>query len=217
MKRKGFTLIELLVVIAIIAILAAILFPVFARARSHAHKMACLSNLKQIGIAIGMYAQDNENRLPPGVDTSGNYWYAALQSSIHNKNILICPMDSASADVSTATSYCIRDEFLDKDETGAPTTWKPILGAKFDSISYTSDTAILRDSSVNGLPGVGLNTITNQDGKLASGGLAPSVPGKPNGRGPGWHNDGDCFLFADTHVTWIAQKETNTPARLDWF
>jgi prepilin-type N-terminal cleavage/methylation domain-containing protein len=58
MRKKGFTLIELLVVIAIIAILAAILFPVFSRAREQARKTACLSNTKQIGTALQMYMQD---------------------------------------------------------------------------------------------------------------------------------------------------------------
>ena len=58
MRRKGFTLIELLVVIAIIAILAAILFPVFARARENARKSNCLSNLKQLGNGMMMYVQD---------------------------------------------------------------------------------------------------------------------------------------------------------------
>jgi prepilin-type N-terminal cleavage/methylation domain-containing protein/prepilin-type processing-associated H-X9-DG protein len=61
--RKGFTLIELLVVIAIIAILAAILFPVFARAREKARQASCSSNLKQIGLAMIMYAADYDNRL----------------------------------------------------------------------------------------------------------------------------------------------------------
>lgn len=64
MKEKGFTLIELLVVIAIIAILAAILFPVFARAREKARQSSCLSNVKQIGLAILMYVQDYDERLP---------------------------------------------------------------------------------------------------------------------------------------------------------
>ena len=65
MKRRGFTLIELLVVIAIIAILAAILFPVFARARERARQTSCLSNVKQIALAGLMYAQDWNETLPP--------------------------------------------------------------------------------------------------------------------------------------------------------
>ncbi|MEP6756569.1 MAG: DUF1559 domain-containing protein, partial [Chthonomonadales bacterium] len=62
--RRGFTLIELLVVIAIIAILAAILFPVFAKAREAARKATCLSNLKQIGLATLMYVQDYDEQFP---------------------------------------------------------------------------------------------------------------------------------------------------------
>ena len=62
--RSGFTLIELLVVIAIILILAAILFPVFARARENARRTACISNMKQIGLAVGQYAQDFDELLP---------------------------------------------------------------------------------------------------------------------------------------------------------
>lgn len=64
-KRAGFTLIELLVVIAIIAILAAILFPVFAQAREKARQTSCLSNLKQMGLGVLMYAQDNDETYPP--------------------------------------------------------------------------------------------------------------------------------------------------------
>jgi prepilin-type N-terminal cleavage/methylation domain-containing protein/prepilin-type processing-associated H-X9-DG protein len=64
MKRRGFTLIELLVVIAIIAILAAILFPVFAQAREKARGITCISNLKQIGLALLMYVQDYDEKFP---------------------------------------------------------------------------------------------------------------------------------------------------------
>ncbi len=64
-SSQGFTLIELLVVIAIIAILAAILFPVFARVRENARKIACTSNAKQFNLAILQYAQDNDETLMP--------------------------------------------------------------------------------------------------------------------------------------------------------
>ena len=70
--RKGFTLIELLVVIAIIAILAAILFPVFEKARQRARQTTCISNLRQIGLATTMYSQDNQESFPP----SATFWNA---------------------------------------------------------------------------------------------------------------------------------------------
>ena len=72
MKRNGFTLIELLVVIAIIAILAAILFPVFAQAREKAKQSSCLSNMKQIGLAMKLYADDYEGDFPNGCYTGGD-------------------------------------------------------------------------------------------------------------------------------------------------
>ena len=71
MPKKGFTLIELLVVIAIIAILAAILFPVFARAREQARKSSCLSNIKQLGLGMLMYLQDYDERFPNGRYVAG--------------------------------------------------------------------------------------------------------------------------------------------------
>jgi prepilin-type N-terminal cleavage/methylation domain-containing protein/prepilin-type processing-associated H-X9-DG protein len=71
--RRGFTLIELLVVIAIIAILAAILFPVFARAREKARQASCQSNLKQLGLACMMYAQDYDERYPLGCQDASYY------------------------------------------------------------------------------------------------------------------------------------------------
>lgn len=66
-RNQGFTLIELLVVIAIIAILAAILFPVFGRARENARRTACLSNMKQVGLGLQMYVQDYDERTPRGL------------------------------------------------------------------------------------------------------------------------------------------------------
>lgn len=101
--KRGFTLIELLVVIAIIAILAAILFPVFARAREKARQASCQSNLKQIGLAVHMYAQDYDETLPRGytdvrpLTISGGYFHVpeTLHPYIMNAQIWQCPSEAS--------------------------------------------------------------------------------------------------------------------------
>jgi len=91
--RQGFTLIELLVVIAIIAILAAILFPVFARAREKARQSSCLSNLKQLGLAFLQYAQDYDETMVSGSGYQGNSinWQYKVAPYIKNIQIYSCP------------------------------------------------------------------------------------------------------------------------------
>ena len=100
--RKGFTLIELLVVIAIIAILASILFPVFARAREKARQTSCLANMKQLVLGANMYAQDYDEQLPHDrldTDGSGTYsagdttWRTAILPYVKNRQIYLCPSD----------------------------------------------------------------------------------------------------------------------------
>ncbi len=109
-ENKGFTLIELLVVIAIIAILAAILFPVFAQAREKARQTSCASNMKQLSVAILMYAQDYDENTPIGCMYFTPLWSWRIPIADYAKNtmILICPSDSRdlkNADLSIAGSY----------------------------------------------------------------------------------------------------------------
>jgi prepilin-type N-terminal cleavage/methylation domain-containing protein/prepilin-type processing-associated H-X9-DG protein len=99
-RAKGFTLIELLVVIAIIAILAAILFPVFAKAREKARQSSCLSNLKQIGIGFQMYTQDYDQNwiecwYNNATAVGGGYrWQQVVQPYLKNTQVLECPSAS---------------------------------------------------------------------------------------------------------------------------
>ncbi|MCW3059823.1 MAG: prepilin-type N-terminal cleavage/methylation domain [Capsulimonas sp.] len=100
-NSAGFTLIELLVVIAIIAILAAILFPVFAQAREKARAISCLSNLKQIGLAFTQYNQDNDEYFPGlyqgNWNSSIGRWMDSIQPYVKNTQIFNCPSDSNTA------------------------------------------------------------------------------------------------------------------------
>ena len=106
MRRHGFTLIELLVVIAIIAILAAILFPVFAQAREKARQTQCTNNMKQNALAVLQYIQDYDERFPMSIylTTQNNQpciftLYNAMYPYIKNTDVLLCPSDRQAFDV----------------------------------------------------------------------------------------------------------------------
>ena len=107
-EKSAFTLIELLVVIAIISILASILFPVFARARENARRASCISNMKQLGLAVMMYKQDYDGRFPkagwadgenlPCPDGSGDMcgasWEVKIYPYVKSLQVYVCPSDS---------------------------------------------------------------------------------------------------------------------------
>jgi prepilin-type N-terminal cleavage/methylation domain-containing protein/prepilin-type processing-associated H-X9-DG protein len=95
--RRGFTLIELLVVIAIIAILAAILFPVFAKAREKARQTSCLNNVKQLALSIIQYCQDYDERYPfssGGYENTSIKWWDRIYPYVKNNQIYSCPSAS---------------------------------------------------------------------------------------------------------------------------
>jgi prepilin-type N-terminal cleavage/methylation domain-containing protein/prepilin-type processing-associated H-X9-DG protein len=155
-NRRAFTLIELLVVIAIVAILAAILFPVFAQAREKARQTTCQSNLKQIGTAFSMYLQDYDEGFPnTGAEFlwTGRFWrwplkpylgYSRqptnpsdpLKSSGSDAHILICPSDPTAKAQWDSTSYAYSSAFYHTPEQvnkqqGLPTTTQPLAAVQY--------------------------------------------------------------------------------------
>jgi prepilin-type N-terminal cleavage/methylation domain-containing protein/prepilin-type processing-associated H-X9-DG protein len=135
--KKGFTLIELLVVIAIIAILAAILFPVFARARENARRASCQSNLKQIGLGIMQYTQDYDEKFPyqqsSGVspyDTAAEInWVRSTQPYIKSYQLFVCPSTTPFSGIVGAnnTNYLFNGAFVGRSQSALQTSAQTIM------------------------------------------------------------------------------------------
>ena len=181
--RRGFTLIELLVVIAIIAILAAILFPVFAKAREKARQASCLSNVKQIGLGMLQYAQDYDERFPhtgwspteqptwPNGQVGGNPWHVRIYPYINNVQVFNCP--------------------------SASVVWR---GEPFTGIKYGMNA---------NMTGVSMGTVRFPAETLLNGDTdgGASYAFQSNQQTDRWisnrHNEGGNFVFVDGHAKWF--------------
>lgn len=193
--RRGFTLIELLVVIAIIAILAAILFPVFAKAREKARQASCTSNVKQISLAVLMYAQDYDERFPPerdGIDALEWYrtgtivWtlYANYQPLVFpyvkNREAFICP-SSRRSDPAEQFAY---DYGMNSSlSTGVP----PV---KLGQVEVPAETLMIGDSTYEWVDRA--NRIYAR------------------------HNQGAILGFCDGHVKWMRGADIANHPELRW-
>jgi len=212
--RRGFTLIELLVVIAIIAILAAILFPVFARAREKARQSSCLSNTKQINLAIMQYVQDYDETFPYasrwGPDTTGShasgwwYWYEYLDPYMKNAQVMVCP---------------------------SKPKWSRGYGWNYQNFGYCSSAGSIGSSPgrcVADLPEPAETIIiadNPDDGSWGAGSIYAYGPRQidPSGAATNdvslanvtWrHNEGGNYAFCDGHTKWLSRATATQEDRL---
>jgi prepilin-type N-terminal cleavage/methylation domain-containing protein/prepilin-type processing-associated H-X9-DG protein len=187
--RRGFTLIELLVVIAIIAILAAILFPVFAKAREKARQSSCLSNVKQITLGMLQYAQDYDERMVPAAMywSTPNYWtwMYLLQPYIKNSQILTCPS-------STATGW---NGSTNTTQTTGYGLFRLLSGAALGTIQQPASCVLLADAGR--LSTSPFNTYYLCDWSVDQ--SDNGVPPEPR------HNEGANFGFCDGHAKWLGK------------
>jgi prepilin-type N-terminal cleavage/methylation domain-containing protein len=184
--RKGFTLIELLVVIAIIAILAAILFPVFAKAREKARQTSCTSNLKQLGLGFIQYVQDYDEKWPGGIwagtgnsnahnDTNQAAWATQIYSYEKSTGVYKCPDDSTQNNASSeyATSYEFNANLDGNSQAALSSPSVTVLAADYDGGTVSNFTTwgggnpVWTDAnnlgSNEGNTGLNFNQVTGED------------------------------------------------------
>jgi prepilin-type N-terminal cleavage/methylation domain-containing protein len=215
--RCGFTLIELLVVIAIIAILAAILFPVFGRARENARRSSCLSNVKQIGLGIMQYTQDYDEYLPQGIQPPAYSvrWSSLIQPYTKSTQIFRCPSDSTT----TGRSYGLNSNFF---------STVPI---HISSIPETATSSFVSDAAQIKVAGVLTDPLTwnehfesttdwqwtpprNLTGNVAY--YASTTSSDLRRRPVPRHFDGTVIGYADGHAKWMRLDRFIGPMPNGW-
>lgn len=224
-RRAGFTLIELLVVIAIIAILASILFPVFARARENARKSSCQSNLKQLGLGFAQYVQDNDGIYPTAIYDASNGddnapfgWAQMLQPYLKSLQIFQCPSEAQPVnpyikDVSAGnkafnwydySDYAYNENFI------------------YSYAPYGTSSSVLKSLHESELTGASLTVLLADSWNAAQATtiFEPVTAGNytfvydSDGEAQSWtynaapmsmqrHLDGANYAFADGHVKWL--------------
>jgi len=228
--RRGFTLIEILVVIAIIAILSAILFPVFAKVREKARQTACLSNEKQLAMGLMQYTQDNDEFYPFGNNIpwgGGAGWAGTIYPYVKSEKVYLCPDDSPGY----GTSYCYNGNLAHSNYPGpvpAPSSIailsspaRTVMLAEVTGNSWGVPYSIQNEGltgAMNSPAGYGLATLSDPSG--AGQGNAASrtlkwVTGAMRNSGAtaanlgsyqamlGRHTDGGSYVLADGHVKWM--------------
>ncbi len=225
--RRGFTLIELLVVIAIIAILAAILFPVFARAREKARQSSCLSNVKQIALGAMMYTQDYDETYPPGLANTGgtaqgpvsqnaaftSIWltYDLIFPYVMNRQVFFCP--SGDEAVTYSGDYGFNRVLCPDLRTS--TSGTPVKMAR---VLAPADTFMLLDAGGYMVSATNASTPTGsfwyipgtwdptRDPGAVGFGSSPISATYQSDYKQGRHNQGCNIGYADGHAKWLASS-----------
>jgi prepilin-type N-terminal cleavage/methylation domain-containing protein/prepilin-type processing-associated H-X9-DG protein len=213
-RQAGFTLIELLVVIAIIAILAAILFPVFAQAREKARQTTCLNNMKQLGVGMRLYMDDWDGTYPMSGLLRRPGWIYALADFkidvtlgqifpyVKAKQAYVCPSDRLEgqkrANSPTFLSYSINGIFC--TTSGEDNPWKsmdqPLSEA---AVPYPADTILLLEESIRSAGPQGGNKLL---GGVNDGLIIPSAIGGAD-KVADFHSGGGNYVMGDTHAKWF--------------